>query len=180
MSYNLDYSINIDKIGNKPKYIYIEASKTDACDLANLFGVIELGDIKANVDIKRNKNTLTVKGSISCYVIQECVISLEPVKNNIEENFEVHFDLNEKIYTDDNILSPNIIEQLKGDKLNIGKIITEQISLAIPDFPKKENAKFTSYIEAPEAVEKIESKTHKPFAKLLGEFSSDDKFKPDK
>ena len=101
-------------------------------------------------------------------------MSLEPVSSHIDEEFEIIFNLTPEESAEDIVLSENMTEPLTGDSIDIGEIIAEQVSLALPAFPQKEGVEFKDHIEAPEALVEPEERTHRPFATLLSDMVKND------
>ena len=87
------YFLNEDEIGNKPLKLTIEPNEEESAALCRRFDLIEIKKMKISYNIVRQNGSLIIhiKGHISADITQKCVVSLEPVPEQIEEDFEAWF-----------------------------------------------------------------------------------------
>jgi len=157
----------IEEIGEKVQRhkITLDAKECDA--VADRIGVIGLSGIVAKLSAVRKHGEIKVSGTVSYHVVQECVVSLEDVPNDITSEFDVLFTEKEQEVTDDTVASESMAEQIVDGRIDLTELVIQQVSLSLPDYPRAESAKFDDHIEAPEMLEPIEERTHRPFAELL-------------
>jgi uncharacterized metal-binding protein YceD (DUF177 family) len=114
--------------------------------------------LEATFDVTRHGSRgLRVTGQVRAIVEQNCVVTLEPLENTVEENFELVFALDESPMHEENAAADEP-EPLVGDVVDLGKIATEFLILGIDPYPRRSGAGF----EAPPVDE---SGAH-PFAAL--------------
>lgn len=113
--------------------------------------------------IGRDRFRLT--GSLKVSVLQECVVTLETIENNIEDEIDLELwpekdvAVAEKLANED---GRSIIidgpEPIDGDTIDIAQIAYEHLSSMIDPYPRKKDAEFQWSTDTAE--------TDKPFAKL--------------
>lgn len=122
------------------------------------FDLLDLQDFVANIELNRAKgaHTVHVKGTIKANITQACVVSLEPVHTEINENFEAFYaDYNEavpfsharkELYTKHGMTDIPVLEEDEDpepiDKegvLNLGDMVLQFFSLAVDLYPRSEN-----------------------------------------
>ena len=135
--------------------VTIEPSEEEAEDVARRLKVNEIKDVKADLQIvKMTGNAVYyVSGTVVATVVQDCVVTLEPVETRIEEKIEGWF-----ADTDTTVSFAAAKRQRDGVKYNgeveileesddpeplmdgiidLGELVTQHLSLAIPAYPHK-------------------------------------------
>jgi hypothetical protein len=144
----------------------LEADEATRAAIAESAGLRALPRLEATLDVsKRGSDGLHVAGRVSATVGQICVVTLDPIENEVEEMVDLIFvpgaapavgDATggdaQKVATDE---AP---EPLLDDTVDLGAIATEFLILGIDLYPRKPDAVF----QAPP----IEEETEHPFAAL--------------
>ena len=130
------------------------------CRLAQLR---DLSRLEASFEVvRRGRSAVSVVGRVSATVGQNCVVTLEPILNEVEESIDV-------VYTskvagqyhqtlDIDFAGEDPPEPLADGMLDLGEIATEFLIMGIDPYPKKPGATF----EPPQASD---NEAH-PFAAL--------------
>jgi len=130
--------------------------------LARAAGVDEVARLHASFDLMRQgRDGLRVTGHVSATVRQICVVTLEPVENEVEEPVDLVFvpgGGGETAAREEEITARDLPEPLVNGTVDLGAIATEFLVLGIDPYPRKAGAVFT----APETMEATEH----PFAAL--------------
>ena len=71
----------------KPKNMEWEASDEELLAIAERLNVVEVKDLKVKLTIEK-KNLIKVSGSFTAHIVQRCVVSTEPVEEEICDTFE--------------------------------------------------------------------------------------------
>lgn len=143
--------------------------------LARRFGLVGLGRLDAELTltwVKRDR-VLALTGKISADVVQSCVVTLEPVPATVEEDIDITFARDVDAAAE--VIDPDEAEPLDGDTLDIGEIVSEELSLALDPYPRSPNidpaalalGPGATYVSEDEAVEG-ESAKNRPFEVLAG------------
>lgn len=142
--------------------------------VARVAGLRELPRLAAKFDIaRRGAGGLHVAGMVSATVGQNCVVTLEPLTNEVEERVDLVFlppqpRLREAGDDDDNEEAPYEVklgdpEPLIDGVVDLGAIATEFLILGLDPYPRKADAVFE-----PPAEHKPEESPFASLARLKG------------
>src|SRR5215471_13686532 len=133
--------------------------------IARLAGLRALPRLEAHFEVTpRGRDRLHVAGTISATVGQDCVVTLEPIENEIEEQVDLVFappaaptivhEEGERV----EVTPVDAPEPLVGNSVDLGAIASEFLMLAIDPYPRKAGVAFDPPAE--------EADTGGPFAAL--------------
>ncbi|WPZ33265.1 DUF177 domain-containing protein [Thalassobaculum sp. OXR-137] len=132
--------IPVTRIGQPAKTIRFEAGPEDRAVLARRFGLIELTAFSAEATLRRRRDTgwIELKGRLKASVVQECVVTLEPVPAEVEEEIDELFDDSREVDGFEVELDPvaEDPEPLEGEVLDVGEVIAQILSLALDPYPR--------------------------------------------
>ncbi len=127
--------------GERESTYELEASPSERDALAKRFGLIDIERFCVWLSFvrRRGSDSWHLKGRLEGTVTQSCVVTLEPVTNDVEGEFEVVF---YKEYQGDvpDISFDDVIEPLVGDALDLGEIAAEEFALALDPYPRAPGA----------------------------------------
>jgi uncharacterized metal-binding protein YceD (DUF177 family) len=118
--------------------------------MAKLAGLRDLPRLEATFDVTlRGKGGLRVSGRVRATVEQACVVTLDPVENEIDEPIDLVFAPAEGLPADidsDEMedVADDGAEPLVDETIDLGAIATEFLLLAINPYPRKPGAVFQS------------------------------------
>jgi hypothetical protein len=130
--------------------VELEADEPTCRAVAKSAGVNEIARLKARFDLtRRGRNGLHAVGTVSALVGQLCVVSLEPVVNEVDEPIDVVFGVETPLATaaqslDIAVGAPDPPEPLVDGMVDLGKIATEFLILGIDPYPRKPGAAFVA------------------------------------
>ena len=154
--------VRLDEIPETGLHRELTADAAIRRSVAQAAGVDELPRLQANFDlIRQGRDGLRVTGHVSATVRQTCVVTLEPVENEVEEAVDLTFvpgGRSEAAAREEEITARELPEPLVNGAVDLGTIATEFLVLGIDPYPRKADAVFT----APETGEAGEH----PFAAL--------------
>jgi hypothetical protein len=121
--------------------------------LAALAGATDMPRLEAALDVVRHGNGLRATGRVSATVGQICVVTLEPLQNEIDEAIDVIFapaagesaaaELAAEEVADDALDGAEPPEVLADGAADIGAVAAEFLLLGIDPYPRKPGAAFT-------------------------------------
>lgn len=157
------FVVHPSEIGENEKIYELQADSVQREALARRFDLLEIEFFKARMVLRRRQGgaTLHLLGCVTARVIQRCVLTLEPVGNDVDHQFESIFseenqnDRNEVTLDDD-------VEPLDGDILDLGEVASEELFLALDPYPRVPGVALTDFL--PEADSEEDNKH--PFAAL--------------
>jgi len=138
--------VEIARIGAEPSVARIEIGAEDRKALATALGIVDIPALSAEIGLSRDRSgTIHLDGRLSAEVVQDCVVSLEPVRQTIEEPIRLSFlesapgarppaVVNIEPTEDD---PPEIVE---GPLIDLGPIVVEHLLLAIDPYPRAPGA----------------------------------------
>jgi uncharacterized metal-binding protein YceD (DUF177 family) len=132
----------------------IEASAAERQALARRFGLLGVDRLAAEVRLTSLPRGFRLDAVLEAEVVQECVVTLDPVQSRIEEPFSlVYGEVNEGETHEIAGLEEEIVEPLPGEELDIGEAVAQQLSLALDPYPRAPGAAVPAEALPPPAVE---------------------------
>ena len=168
-------SISIDwlEIGNDQceRTFVVNARERDA--LAGSFGLLELSKLVVEVEVRRggpDNPIFNLEGILQASVVQECVLCLGFVTTNIREDLSAKFIPEARIRMKKDVFNhtdPDHPEIYSGSLLEIGKLVQDQLSLAIEPYPRHDQFGEGKRCGLKRHVENEPMRpNHRPFANL--------------
>jgi hypothetical protein len=140
----------------------LEASAAERQAVAELAGLREVLSAQADLDIvPKSGGRFQVTGLVRARIGQTCVVTLDPIENEIEEEVDLIFapeaearrlaDLIEEGQDDEE--PPEVAdhpEAIVNGIIDLGRLATDALFLAIDPYPRKEGAVFEAEVTAPD------------------------------
>ncbi len=132
----------------------IEATESERRALAERFELEQVGRLVARVRLRavRGGSMIRVSGSLEADVVQTCVITLDPVPARVEESFEALFapesmieDPGDEIDFDPNLSDADIPEPMVNNRIDIGELTAQHLSLGLDPYPHAPGVAFEEY-----------------------------------
>ena len=157
--------VSLSEIPEGGKHFDLIADETTRAAVAALAGLRSLPRLQASFDVTRyGQGGLKVDGEVSATVGQNCVVTLDPLDNEVREEINLVFapprqrggkhDDGDEI----DILDLNEPEPMDREGVDLGVLATEFLMVGIDPYPRKPDATFA----APAADDESE----RPFAVL--------------
>ena len=135
--------VDLDRMGAGGTALDIVASEGERSALARRFGFLGLPAFSARVTVDRRPGgQVVVEGRLRGKIVQACILTLDPVTQELDETFRIVFkqDLAEDRDPESGeaLVSAQVDapEPLPGNLLDIGEIVAEQLSLAADPYPE--------------------------------------------
>jgi hypothetical protein len=143
-------TVRLDEVGETGRHVELEASEETRAALAKPAAVDAVERLHATFDLtRRGRDGLRVSGRVTGAVRQSCVVTLEPVLNEIDETIDVDFvparDIADADRADDEIvLTPSSDERepLLNGTVDLGALAAEFLILGVDPYPRKAGAAF--------------------------------------
>jgi uncharacterized metal-binding protein YceD (DUF177 family) len=139
----------IHEVPETGRHVELSADSNVRAAIAKTAGLRDLPRLTAVFDVSRDAGDhLRVVGQVSATVGQVCVVTLEPIENDIEEVIDLTFAPasagpgKPAPDTQPEIGAREPPESLVGGKVDLGAIATEFMLLAIDPYPRKPDAVF--------------------------------------
>ncbi len=166
--------IRPSELGARGLTLELEAGAAERGGLAERYGLVELSALRAaaRVEWVRGGKLLKLAGRLHAEVVQTCVVTLEPVRNRIDEEFEVLYRPAGAAPEDTGEAGDAEAEPLEADSLDVAEAVAVELSLALDPYPRKPGAGLNIGPSAaengpfPEPGADAEADTNKPFEGL--------------
>jgi uncharacterized metal-binding protein YceD (DUF177 family) len=140
--------IDLDRMGAGGLALEIAPSDSERQALAKRFGFLDLPAFSARVTVDRQLGEqIVVEGRLRGRIVQACVLSLDPVVQELDDGFRLLFSPSHSEEHDPDsgeaLISaqPDAPEPLAGPILDVGEIVAEQLSLAADPYPRRPGVK---------------------------------------
>lgn len=141
----------------------IEADQPTRKAMAEVAGIREIASALASFDVTpRSRGRFHVTGRVQARIGQTCVVTLDPIENDIDEEIDLIFAPPEEITeladlveeaSESEVEIPDPPEPIVGGVIDLGRLATDALFLGIDPYPRRPDALFEPPVEAadPEA-----------------------------
>jgi uncharacterized metal-binding protein YceD (DUF177 family) len=153
--------VPLDRLAPGETVYDIAAAPAERAGLARRFALVALERLEARVRLARLAGGMVrLAAELSADVVQQCVVSLEPLTSRVEESFTLLYGEGLEPARDV-VLSgaAELVEPVEGGHIDIGEAVAQQLSLALDPFPR------AAGLDAPGGVPG-EAPRHSSFAAL--------------
>ena len=142
-------AVRLDDIPDTGRRVTLEADPAARAALAKPLAVDAVERVAATFDLAhRGRDGLHVTGRVTATVRQTCVVTLEPVVNEIDEEVDVDFAPQSEIQlaqSEADADGPNLPEgpePIIGNSVDLGLLATEYLILGVDPYPRKPGVAF--------------------------------------
>ncbi len=176
------YSVSFDVIGltDKGAEIPIAPGPPERAAIAKWLGASGLDSLRATVRLKRlSEGRIRYEAFYSADIVQQCVVTLDPVPSHLEAEFTRDFRLTgTPRHKKSSVPRPHMIadldeedeEKLEGTVLDLAAPLLEEIGLALDPYPRAQGVAFSP---VQDEVAEPPSPAESPFA-ILGQLKGRD------
>jgi uncharacterized metal-binding protein YceD (DUF177 family) len=119
----------------------IAAIATECGALAKRFGLVTLDRLEAEVRLTLGAaGVVRLDASFAADLVQECVVTLEPVPSHVAEEFVLLFAASRDQRTVVLDSDDETVEPLADGRIDIGEAVAQQLSLALDPYPRAPGA----------------------------------------
>ncbi|MGN6310567.1 MAG: YceD family protein [Xanthobacteraceae bacterium] len=145
------WPVNVDQIPEAGLQVAFEATETQCAALATVAGLRDLVRAAAAFELSHaGGGKVHVTGQVTARVGQTCVVTLDPVENDIDESVDLMFAPEADIprlssTVDDEVESediPDSPEPIINGVIDLGRVATDVLFLGIDPYPRKPDAVF--------------------------------------
>lgn len=152
--------VNVVQIPETGLHRDIEADSATRAAMADIAGLRDISFARGSFDLsQRSGGRVHVAGHVTARIGQTCVVTLEPIENEIDEDIDLTFAPAEQIpeladeAIDDEIEigagdMPEPPEPIVNGIIDLGRLATDVLFLAIDPYPRKEGAVYEPKVTA--------------------------------
>lgn len=139
-------AFKLDSLGELPTALSIEAEDAERAALAKRFDLVGIDALRADAELVREGEIVTVRGRLQARVTQSCVASGEPVPARLDEPFAVEF---RPLASAAATTGEEEIELSAADcdvmfyesgEVDVGEAVAETLSLSLDPYPRAPGA----------------------------------------
>lgn len=162
------------EMSDDPAEREISANDAERAALAQRFGLQALDRLSASLTVHRVRDDMFhVSGRLSAAVVQQCVVTLEPVQTAHDEPVAVTF-VKPKLGAKKGKASAEAAEGMEdegpeimdGDLIDLGEAVAQQLAISLDPYPRAPGASLEAVLPPAPASEEDEEKRPNPFAVL--------------
>jgi len=143
--------LSIERLGERGFETQFVASENERKALAARFGILAIDRLEASLSARKAGPGTRVRltGQVTAEVVQACVVSLEPVKSVVSEDFSQLYQLDPAETAAKEVeVSPSADddepEPLGPGGLDLGEAVAQQLALMLDPYPRRPGAKSTA------------------------------------
>lgn len=148
------HPVAVAKIPAAGSHVTFTANAAERAALAEIAGLREVLEAQASFHLTHVRGGgIEARGHVSGLVGQDCVVTLEPLENRVEEDIDVIFAeadsaaaATPKVDIDED--EPDPPEIIVNGAIDLGRLATDILFLGIDPYPRKADAAFTATIDA--------------------------------
>ena len=166
---SLEFELETRKLGSEGENFYFDVSPKVRSAEASRLGLLAINFLRIDgaISLMGDGTSFCLHVHFLADVLQSCVVTLEPVRSELDESFELCYAPDKRGFSG---LGSGFFDPLKEDgpeplingKIDIGGVVMEHLVLALEAYPRKPGVKFNFK----ENYKDKESK-YNPFADLL-------------
>lgn len=135
----------LDAVPPEGQTVALQASPDECRALAARFALLGLANFSGTLRVERvsDEATFLVTGRLTADVVQTCVVTLEPAPGKVEAEFDRLFSRDVPAESDGEVeIDPDAEtpEPLTSDRLDLGEVLAEELSLALDPYPRAPGA----------------------------------------
>jgi uncharacterized metal-binding protein YceD (DUF177 family) len=152
--------VPLARLGLQPFSQQIEATADERENLARRFDLVALDRLTAAVTLRRQEGeAVLLEAAFEAAFAQNCVVTLEPVPDTVFQSFSLLYGPADQDRAEIELGVEEVaFEPLIGDAIDVGEAVAQELSLALPEFPRHPDAA----TDAATAAEPVDA----PFAAL--------------
>lgn len=135
--------VELARLGARPFRQRIEATAEERERLSRRFGLISLEHVVAEVELRRQSpEVILLEAEFAAEFEQCCAVSLEPVRGAVSDRFSLVYGPAAEEEQEIALISDEpAFEPLDGNSIDIGEAVAQELSLALPIFPRDPEAR---------------------------------------
>ncbi len=133
------HKLAVDRVGDRPQQIGLQAGEAARQALATRFGLETIDSLTAELSVVRRGTAIVVTGRLVADVVQQCVVSAEPVPAHLDEPVELVFETDPaRVPADEEEVTSETADVLlvEGNAIDLGEAIAQSLLLSLDPYPR--------------------------------------------
>jgi len=144
--------IALARLGSEPFRQEIAATEVERTALARRFGLVAVDRLSAVVElVRQGHDRILLRAAFDAEFVQSCVVTLEPVRGAVSERFALLYGPPEAdAEAGGSAEDDPAFEPIVGGTIDIGEAVAQEFALALPPFPRNDEADAETLVSPPE------------------------------
>jgi len=142
--------VGIDDVPPEGRDYAFAADEGERAAIAQALGLVAVPRLDARLNVSRTAGDgLRVTGNVAATVTQTCVVTLDPVDNELDEAVDISFSPDAEIDADEadadvetDLEAPDPPDPLVNGRIDLAAIAVEFLQLGLDPYPRKPGAEF--------------------------------------
>ena len=135
--------VSVEDIPEAGRHYELAADESTRAAVAHAAGLRSLPQLGAMFDLTRRGAGIAAKGEVKARVGQTCVVTLDPIENEIHESIDLVFSPTSE-FAGVGKRTDEPAEPLENGVIDLGAIATEFLMLGLDPYPRKPGVEFAS------------------------------------
>ena len=150
----ISYPIDVRRLPQKGFPVVVQPDAKELGELARVHDLVSVAAFHAELLLKEwTRGGVSVTGRVRASIVQECVVTLEPVESSIDEEIDTVFVPEGSPLSRDTIEEGELVlsadasdppETFDGVTIDVGAVAEEFFALGIDPYPRKPGAELPS------------------------------------
>jgi uncharacterized metal-binding protein YceD (DUF177 family) len=154
--------VSTTRLGSETMVYQLAANAAERAALARRFDLVSLDQFAATVRLTRQGRDVCLDAEIAADVVQLCGVTLEPFASRVSDHSTLLY--RRQAPQADLVAEDAAYELLADETIDIGEAVAQQLSLALPPFPRAPDADIAA-AEIPACVQ-LTADESGPFGEL--------------
>ncbi len=154
---------------NSPTAFLLRPDRAQMEAIAQELGLLDLRKLTFAGELRsEGRRDWRLEAELGATVVQPCVVSLEPVTTRLDEPIRRLFvaDMPEVPASEEMEMPEDDTQEPLGTAIDLNAVMIEALALALPDYPRRDDAALEQTEFTPPDAAPIEEPERKPFAAL--------------
>ncbi len=134
--------VDPDSLPGEGRHVRLAPTEEECAAIAARLDLLALPAFEAKVHLRPGKGGgrgVKVAGLVKARVVQGCVVSLEPVEGDVEEEFEAKFGpVDEALNLELTLEDEDPVEPFEARGIDVGELAVQHLSLSLDPYPRAE------------------------------------------
>ena len=132
--------VDPDSLPGEGRHVRLAPTEDERGAIAKRLGLLGLPAFTAKVHLRPTKGGgrgVKVTGMLEARVVQACVVSLDPVEEEINEEFDAEFGpVEEAVNLELTLEDEDPVEPFEPQGIDIGELVVQHLSLSLNPYPR--------------------------------------------
>jgi uncharacterized metal-binding protein YceD (DUF177 family) len=163
-AFPFSFPVRVNDIDRQGRTYSLEAGEEARAGLAEAFGILGVERLASELRVRETQAGYSVRGPLEAEVVQTCVVTLEPVRQAVNEEIDLLLRPAGDDGRRDSRLAPvggedaDAPDAFTGGVIDLGAIVSEHLALGLDPYPRAPGIAFSPHEEG--------GKEPSPFAAL--------------